>query len=90
MTDEALGVHGVVDFVDVGAGVAWIEFELQGRRVRWDFAVDDDWLDPSTFENYDRLLIETCSPRRRYANLTDCGQVAFLATFSREERTRFS
>ena len=89
MTGNTLGLTNIADFVDVEQGVAWVEFDLSGERIRWEFSVEDDWLDPTVLLNYDRLLKEAGSPLRIYSNHADYGQVALLIAFTQEDKRRF-
>ncbi len=89
MTASVLGLKGVTDFVDVEQGQARVEFEYRGDRIRWDLAVEDDWLDPTVVVRYDALLREAGSSLRIYPNNTDYGQSALFGAFTQEEKRRF-
>lgn len=52
------------DFVDVVAGEAWLEFSFRDVPTRWDFVVNDDWVDASLFTHFQQLLAEVGSPLR--------------------------
>src|SRR5262249_55062059 len=68
MTAGRLKLANVTDYVDLEEGKAWVELDFQGRRIHWDLAVHDDWLDPTILVNYDQLLEEAGSPLRIYSN----------------------
>ena len=89
MTGRALLLENIADHVDIEAGVAWVEYDRGGTRVRWDLEVDGDWLDPSILVRYDRLLAQTGAAVRIYSNHTDYGQVAFLAALRPEQKQEF-
>ena len=89
MTGGALGLASIRDHVDLEEEVAWVEFELKGDRVRWDFEVDDDWLDPMILVKYDDLLKNVRSEVRLYSNHTDYGQEAFIGAFTAEHKREF-
>lgn len=89
LTAGALGADDVRDFVDVEEGVAWLEFDCDGERVRWELLVDDDWLDPTIFVRYDDLLAAKGAAVRIYSNHTDYGQVAFIAAFTSDQKKDF-
>ena len=89
MTSGTLGLTNMRDQVDLEEEVAWLEFDHQGQRVRWEFEVDDDWLDPTILIKYDDLLESSGVQVRIYSNHTDYGQVAFLGAFSPDQKTRF-
>jgi len=85
MTDSALGLANIEDFVDIDTGTAWVKFTYRGKRIRWDAEVQHDWMDPSIIVKYDQLLKTSGKDVRIYSNHTDYGQVAFLAAFSNAE-----
>jgi hypothetical protein len=90
MTDCALGLQDIKDYVDViEDDEAWVEFTYRGRTIHWDAEVDNDWLDPFIIVKYDALLKESRSLFRIYSNHTDYGQVAFFAAFTPEQKARF-
>ena len=82
MTDSALGLSNIVDYVEIEEESAWVEFTFQGERMRWEAKVEDDWMDPYIIVKYDQLLKHANAGIRIYSNHTDYGQVAFLAAFT--------
>ena len=90
MTESALSLSGVRDYVDIEEGTAWVEFRHGDRTVRWDLKVDNDWLDPQVLVQYDDLLEGSGAGVRLYANFSDYGQVAFLAAFTPDQLKRFT
>lgn len=52
LTKGALPFTNIRDHVDIENGEAWVEFTLDGKTIRWDLQVSDDWVDP---ELYSRL-----------------------------------
>lgn len=89
MTGGALGVTRPTDHVDLDEEVAWLEFELGGQRIHWDFEFDDDWMDPKILIEYDELLAQRGSALRLYSNHRDYGQVAFIGAFRPDEKQQF-
>lgn len=89
MTSEALSLSGMIDHVDLEEEIAWPEFEHEGQRVRWEFQVEDDWLDPSILVRYDDLLESSGSAMKIYSNHTDYGQVAFLGALRADQKKQF-
>lgn len=85
MTEGALGLTNIQDYVDVEEGKAWVQFEFNKKTIKWDAEVDDDWLDPYIIVKYDALLKESGKEIRIYSNHGDYGQVAFLAAFTPSE-----
>ncbi len=51
-----LPVQEVKDHVDIEAAQAWIEFTLDGGRVHWDLVVDNEWMDPALYSNFQKLV----------------------------------
>jgi hypothetical protein len=46
----------VVDHVDIEAGEAWLEFLLGDQKIHWDLTVDNDWMDPALYSQFQKLL----------------------------------
>ncbi|MFA9275758.1 MAG: hypothetical protein ACEQSE_12895 [Candidatus Aquirickettsiella gammari] len=90
MTKSILPISNISDFVDIEKGVAWLKFDLHGRRVHWDAKVENDWLDPHIIVKFDELLQTNRSQFRIYSNHSDFGQSAFFASFTQIEFTHFS
>jgi len=82
----ALPLEAVRDYVDLGAGEAWLEFELDGERQRWQLEVDDDWVDPAFFSRFAALL-KARGAGRRYTSV-DMGGQTFLVGCSTEAELR--
>jgi hypothetical protein len=89
MTDCALGLRDIKDYVDIEDDEAWVEFTYRGAIIHWDAEVDNDWLDPFIIVKYDALLKDSRSLFRIYSNHTDYGQIAFFAAFTPEQKARF-
>lgn len=56
LAGSTLPFTDLIDFVDVEEGTAWLEFGLDGRKVHWDLAVDNDWMDPALYSCFQKLL----------------------------------
>ena len=82
MTDSALGLTDITDFVDWEEEKAWVQFNYNGATIRWDAEFDNDWMDPYVIVKYDQLLKEIGSDVRIYSNHSDYGQAALFAGFS--------
>jgi hypothetical protein len=89
MTDCALGLRDIKDYVDIEDDRAWVEFTYRDAIIHWDAEVDNDWLDPFIIVKYDALLKENRSIVRIYSNHTDYGQTAFFAAFTPEQKAKF-
>lgn len=53
--DELL-IRNVRDRIDFEEGVAWLEFDLDGERIRWNLLLKDHWIDPQVMTGFVRLL----------------------------------
>jgi predicted DNA-binding WGR domain protein len=51
-----LPLEEVEDYVDVEEGRAWLAFSLDKQNYRWEFEVDNDWVDTHIFGEFDALL----------------------------------
>lgn len=51
-----LPLQDIKDHVDVGNAEAWLEFGLEGRTTHWDLTVNDDWMDPALYSNFQKLV----------------------------------
>lgn len=56
LAGDALPLSNVSDHVDIEANMAWLEFDCGGRRHHWDLAIDNDWIDPVLYTNFQKLL----------------------------------
>jgi hypothetical protein len=66
LADGELDCGQVADFVDVEAGIAWVELGREDQRKRLDLHVDNDWTDPNIFIELNKRL-EGLGSRRRLA-----------------------
>ncbi|WP_428303776.1 hypothetical protein [Lacipirellula sp.] len=65
MTRGSLPLADVQDHVDVDEETAWLSFTCQGKPVRIDCKVQDDWVDPGLF-GYFVMLLGRCDPTKVY------------------------
>lgn len=59
MAEMAMGslpLEDIKDHVDIENNKAWLSFKLQGKDVRIDCKVEDDWIDPSVLSTFVELL----------------------------------
>jgi hypothetical protein len=54
----------IKDHVDLEEEVAWLSFTLNGRTIKWDAAVDNDWVDPMILSRFAELLAQQRTDRR--------------------------
>jgi len=56
LAPDALPLEEVRDSVDHDTGEAWLEFRLGEEQHRWEFPVEDDFVDVQVFYRFDELL----------------------------------
>lgn len=81
----ALPLEGLRDHVDLDERVAWLEFELRGRREHWDLRVKDDWIDESVLKRFCALL-EAQGGARRFTYIDLEGQDCLIGCATPMER----
>jgi hypothetical protein len=79
-----LAISEPADHVYTDKSVAWLEFNFQGKRVRWDFKVHDDWVDTTIFTLFVLLFSVIPSPAR--FTYGDLGGQDCLIGFSTESQ----
>jgi hypothetical protein len=84
MTQGSLVIENVRDEVDIEAGVASLAFEQMGRPVHLNLKVSDDWVDPTVFSLFVRLLSST-DPTKVFLFLDTKGQDCVIACVSQEQ-----
>jgi hypothetical protein len=91
MTEGSLQLAGIRDHVDVEGGIAWLEFECDGKPFHVDCRVKDDWVDPEVFGPFIALL-EEADPSKLFLYYGLFGQDCLLAcsTTAQYERLRFA
>lgn len=75
LTNRELKVESVVDSLTHER--AELRFEMDGEQFRWEFRVENDWIDPALIEKFDALLQQKRSGRRLATLVTD-GQDTLL------------
>jgi hypothetical protein len=51
-----LPLQNLRDHVDLENGVAWVEFDLDGKTIHWDLPVSDDWMAPELYSHLQELV----------------------------------
>src|SRR4051812_14866848 len=51
-----LPLADIRDHVNIEEDKAWVEFVLEGRSVRWDLKVSDDWVDPELYSRLQQMV----------------------------------
>jgi len=83
-----LKIDDIQDFVDVEAGVAWVEATVSGQRRRVDLKIDNDWVDPMIFGRVQDWLNESGTGRRFFSS--DLGQDVLLVCRQADEIQKIS
>jgi hypothetical protein len=84
LSKGALTITELSDHINIEDSQAWLELEFQGKRIHWDLAVQNDWVDATVFSRFVQLFQAVPSQARfTYANLggQDC-----LFGFSTDEQ----
>lgn len=87
MRDLAQGdlpLTSITDSVDIDEGIAWLEFELDGRKVHWDAEMQDDWVDAAILSRFAELLAGR-KTERRFTYLDLQGQDCILGCCTSEQ-----
>ena len=87
----ALPIEQVKDHVDVEGGEAWIEFVLNGENIRWELTVDNDWVDPEFYSNFQALTARGKSDKKFFISaLGQDSLISFGDAQMKEQLARFS
>ena len=84
LSNGALAISNVRDHVSIDESVAWLELDFQGKRVHWDFEVQDDWVDATVFTRFVQLFQSAQSDAR--FTYGDLGGQDCLIGFSTDEQ----
>ncbi|MBK1855240.1 hypothetical protein JO972_09750 [Verrucomicrobiaceae bacterium 5K15] len=63
MADGSLPLTDIEDYVDIEEKKAWLSFKLDGKPIRFDCEVDNDWVDSKVFGHFVNLLAQTDSAK---------------------------
>jgi hypothetical protein len=85
LTQGALPLADIEDFVDLEQGTACLSFSLDGKSERWTAKVDDDWVDAEILSRFARLL-ESRMTTRRYTYIDLQGQDCLIGCATKEEK----
>lgn len=78
LTKGVLPITGIRDHVDIEAGEAWVEFDLDMERVHWDLEATDDYLDTQLYSRFQELALPRGEGRRFFiAPLGQDGLISF-------------
>lgn len=79
-----LPLQKITDYVDVDEEVAWLEFELNGKKYHWDLKIEDDWVDTEIFGKFIRLL-EKRNSNKKYIYFDTGGQDCLIGCCTSEQ-----
>ena len=87
----ALPLTDIRDHVDVVAGEAWVEFNLDGKKEHWDLEVSDDWVDPEMYSRLQKLVTQRGAGKRFFiAGLGQDSLISFGDEQMRQTLSRLS
>ncbi len=84
LTQGSLVLTNVRDSVDIEGGLATLDFEHSGKTVHIDCKVNDDWVDPTVFGHFVRLLA-VADPSKIFLYYDTGGQDCVIACVSRDQ-----
>jgi hypothetical protein len=56
LAQGSLPICGLRDQVDIEEGIAWLEFDFEGKTIHVDCKVNDDWVDEAVFSRFAHIL----------------------------------
>lgn len=56
LSGGSLNLTNIKDYVNIKEGKAWLSFKLDGKTIKIDCTIDNDWVDPKVFGHFVRLL----------------------------------
>jgi hypothetical protein len=83
-----LPLMNVEDYIDVESGVAWLSFELDGKKIRWEAKVDNDWADPAIFSKFVELL--RSRNVQKFFTYCDLGQDCLIGCWDKEKTEKIN
>ncbi len=83
MTQGSVILENIQDYVDWEKEEAWFSFSFQGKEIKVDCVVNDDWVDVSIFDTFIELL-NTADPSNIYIYYDLGGQDCIIGCVSKE------
>ncbi|MFC4777281.1 hypothetical protein ACFO9Q_10855 [Paenibacillus sp. GCM10023252] len=83
-----LDVKAIKDFIDIENEIAWVSFEFNNNKIKWNLRVDDDWIDPIIFNNFSDLLEDKTSKRIVISTLGQDCLITYLTELQLKEINR--
>jgi hypothetical protein len=85
LSQGALTLSDLQDHVDIENDLAWLSFRIGDQLIRWELAIDDDWVDPAVFDRFAALLAQSGS-ERRFVFIDLQGQDCLVACMTTAEK----
>lgn len=84
ITNGALTLSDIEDYVDIEEETAWVSFTCQGETYKWDMLVDNDWVDLQLFDKI-RDLAARHNSKGKFTYFDTGGQDFVLGFHSPQE-----
>jgi len=84
MARGSLPMENIQDHVDLEKGEAWFSFTFQGKKIKVECKVEDDWVDSTIFAQFVDLL-EISDPTKIYIYFDLGGQDCIIGCVTKEE-----
>lgn len=79
-----LPLEGIEDYVNLEEGKTWLAFRLDNHDHKWELEVNDDWVDPRVFSEFDGLL-RSRGTNKRFTYLDLGGQDCLIGCSTPEQ-----
>lgn len=83
ITQGTMHFNNVEDYIDIEEEKAWFSFTFQGKEIKVDCKVNDDWMDTKIFSIFVRLLNNT-DPTKIYIYYNLGGQDCIIGCVSKD------
>ena len=90
MSQGALVLDNIKDYVDIEEEEAWLSFTFHGEPIKIAYTVDDDWVDAKVFDKFVELL-GVADPSKVYiADTSGGGQDMLIGCVTKEQLERLN
>ncbi|MCR2805858.1 hypothetical protein [Paenibacillus soyae] len=83
MIEPTISVSDIQDYVDIGAGEAWIAFKANDASYRYPLPVQDDWMSLEILTIFSELLAASGSSKRFF--FVDTGNEVLVVLINRDQ-----
>lgn len=90
MSQGALILENVKDYVDLAKESAWLSFTFHGEPIKVVYRVDEDWVDPKVFDKFVELLAVADPSKIYIADTSGGGQDMIIGCVTKEQLNRLS